>query len=97
VKRFALNGIEFEWDADKADLNKRIHGIRFETACEVFFDPFLIIEDAVREATELRHAVIGLSCNWQMLYVVHVERSERYRIISARLATSVERKRYENQ
>ncbi|MEW6347957.1 MAG: BrnT family toxin [Thermodesulfobacteriota bacterium] len=35
-----LRGCLFQWDADKADRNLRAHGVTFEAACEVFFDPF---------------------------------------------------------
>lgn len=33
------NGIDFVWDANKAASNATKHGVRFERACEVFFDP----------------------------------------------------------
>ncbi|NQW04607.1 MAG: BrnT family toxin [Acidobacteria bacterium] len=39
--------------------------------------------------------VVGTSLRERLLYVVHVERSDRDRIISARLATSAERAVYE--
>lgn len=40
--RYTLQGILFEWDADKAAHNFSKHQVPFETACEVFFDPFVI-------------------------------------------------------
>ena len=46
---------------------------------------------------ELRETIIGLTPNWQMLYVVYVMRNEVIRIISARIATNTERQTYENQ
>jgi uncharacterized DUF497 family protein len=33
---YRLQGIEFEWDGDKARSNKAKHGIGFEEGCEVF-------------------------------------------------------------
>lgn len=33
-----IDGSEFEWDEDKAEVNLRKHGVSFEMACEVFFD-----------------------------------------------------------
>jgi len=36
-----LNGICFQWDRRKATANLRKHGVGFETACEVFSDPFV--------------------------------------------------------
>jgi uncharacterized DUF497 family protein len=38
--RYSLNGVSFEWDAGKATRNRLRHGVAFELACEVFFDPF---------------------------------------------------------
>jgi uncharacterized DUF497 family protein len=35
------NGLLFEWDRDKARSNFKKHGVSFEEACEVFFDPLL--------------------------------------------------------
>jgi uncharacterized DUF497 family protein len=37
---YRLQGVEFEWDADKARSNVEKHGVTFEEAAEVFFDPF---------------------------------------------------------
>lgn len=91
-----VDGIEFEWDPEKASSNLDKHGVAFEEACEVFFDPFLHSEDGTREGFEARAAVIGMTGRWRILYVVHVERGERLRLISARLATAAERKRYED-
>ena len=42
---YQLHGIRFEWESEKATTNLRKHGIAFETACEVFFDPFLRMLD----------------------------------------------------
>lgn len=94
--RHVLDGIEFEWDPNKASVNLEKHGVAFEEACEVFFDPFLRSEDGTREGFEARTAVIGMSVRWRILFVVHVERSDRLRLISARPATAAERKRYED-
>lgn len=32
-----LRGLEFEWDDEKYQINIKKHGIRFETAVNVFF------------------------------------------------------------
>jgi uncharacterized DUF497 family protein len=94
---FALNGITFVWDDEKARSNPSKHdGITFQNAAEAFFDPFLIVVDASRNQ-EARDAVIGLDARWNLLYVVHIEREENViRIISARRATRQERAEYEN-
>jgi uncharacterized protein len=36
----------FEWDQEKARMNLRKHGVAFESACEVFLDPLLLLKDA---------------------------------------------------
>lgn len=37
-----LEGLLIEWDDDKAAINKRKHGIRFEKAAEIFLDEYRI-------------------------------------------------------
>src|SRR5580698_11231615 len=86
----------FIWDGLKAVENRAKHGIRFEMACEAFFDDYSAYVDATVD-DERRTAVIGLSKSKKLLYVVHVERGEdRIRIVSARLATKQETKAYED-
>jgi uncharacterized protein len=93
---FADKGQRFSWDSAKALANFKKHGIRFEQACEVFFDPFVRLVDATAE-DEAREAVIGLTEDWTLLAVVHVARTRGViRIISARRATRAERRRYED-
>ena len=98
VKRRERWGL-FEWDLDKAEANESKHGIKFEDACEVFNDPFHALEDASDQGEE-RVGVIGLSPSVHPvhpLYVVAEDLGENYwRIISARLATKQERRRYED-
>lgn len=43
------SGQQFCWNSEKADANLKKHGIRFEQACEVFFDPFVNLLDATPE------------------------------------------------
>ncbi len=93
---FTSHGVNFEWDEDKASKNIKKHGVSFEQASEVFFDPFLRIVD-VSQSGEERDAVLGYTEKSQLLFVVHVIRHEDIiRIVSARAATAVERKNYEN-
>ncbi len=86
---------EFEWDEDKAKSNTQKHGVTFEEATEVFFDPFYQTGDASVDATEERDFVIGYTFSQRLLLAVYTERAERTRIISARPATRPERKSYE--
>lgn len=90
------HGQVFEWDPGKAALNRRRHGVSFEKACAVFFDPFVRVVDA-SGIGEVREAALGLTEDWTLLFVDHVVRAgESIRIISARLATPAERRDYEH-
>ena len=88
---YQLEKLIFEWDTAKARSNADKHGVTFTEAAEVFLDPYRRYGDAsVYE--EQREFVIGYSFSNRLLLVVHVERSTRTRIISARPATRHERK-----
>jgi uncharacterized DUF497 family protein len=90
-----LDGQAFVWDRDKATSNTSAHGVRFER--EAFLDPLARYEDASPEE-EARQACIGLTSEYQLLYVVHVIREGNVlRLISARLAEPAERRRYEDE
>jgi uncharacterized DUF497 family protein len=91
---FKLQNDEFEWDTEKYAVNLRKHGVKFEIAAEVFFDPFYKTGDA-STAKEKRDYIIGYSFSEKLFLVVFVERDKRTRIISARAATPTERKFYE--
>ena len=94
-ERFRYQGINFEWDADKAYANFKKHSIEFQTAVELFIDPFLmVLEDKIEEG-EKRHHAVGMTKNWQIIFVAFVWREDVVRLISARLATNSEGKQYE--
>lgn len=84
---------DFEWDDAKAASNVERHGVSFPEAATVFADPFAVYLDDGSGTS--RMVVIGASLRERILYVVHVERGDRDRIISARAATSPERDVYE--
>jgi hypothetical protein len=92
---YRLQGIEFEWDENKAQSNIQKHGVTFEEAAEVFFDPFYQTGDASMNDKEERDFIIGYTFSQRLLLAVFTERSDRTRIISARSATRAERKVYE--
>ena len=86
----------FEWDEDKALSNFEKHGVSFEEAATVLADPMaLTIPDPQHSDAEDRFISLGESYRRRLIVVVHTERSDRIRIISARLATRRERKTYE--
>ena len=91
---YEIEGLRVEWDSNKARMNIAKHGVSFEEAAEVFLDPLCLYDDASIES-ESRDFVMGFSFAKRLLFVVHIERGERIRIISARLATTYERTQYE--
>lgn len=93
---YHLQGHEFEWDDTKAEINISKHGITFEEAAEVFFDPFYRTGEASRDEQEERDYIIGYTFSNRLLLAVYTERTHRTRIISARPVTRTERKQYEN-
>jgi uncharacterized DUF497 family protein len=91
---YELAGESFVWNGAKAEANWRKHGVRFEEAAQVFFDPFLVLTDASRHDEE-RHAVIGFDAGARLLFVVHLVIEDEYvRIISARRAEPQEEAEY---
>ena len=91
---YRLQGVEFEWDDEKAQSNLQKHGVTFEAAAEVFFDPFYQTGDATVD-DEDRDFIIGYTFAQRLLLAVYTDRTERTRLISARSATRTERKLYE--
>ncbi|OIN97097.1 MAG: hypothetical protein AUJ21_00890 [Anaerolineae bacterium CG1_02_58_13] len=89
--------MKFQWDPNKATINLRKHGISFEEAVTVFKYPLaLIFDDEEHSDEEYREIIIGISALSKLLLVCFVERYEDViRIITARPATSQEKKDYE--
>jgi uncharacterized DUF497 family protein len=88
--------LTFEWDTSKARGNLAKHGISFEESSTVLGDPLsLTIPDPVHSKVEERFVTIGTSHRGKLLVVVHTERGDNIRIISARAASRRERRSYE--
>jgi uncharacterized DUF497 family protein len=88
--------MRFEWDPRKARINKLKHGVTFEEAASCFDDEHgRFYED--REHHD-RFVLIALSSRQRLLFCVHAELAgDRIRIVSARLASKPERRRYEEE
>jgi uncharacterized DUF497 family protein len=82
------------WDPRKAASNQSKHGIRFSDAEAVFFDPFALTTEDSRARGEQRFVSIGEDSSGRIVVVVYAYRGQTIRMISARAATSSERKRY---
>lgn len=88
--------INFEWDDEKAAVNRAKHGVSFEEAKSVF-DDLLFVEfyDPEHSIDEHRYIIIGESNQHRLLIVSYTETGSALRLISAREATRAERKDYE--
>ena len=87
---------QFEWDDSKADANAREHGVTFELASTVFFDPNLLtVADVEHSETEERWFSVGIAGNGVLLSVVYLwsdtdPAAIKVRVISARRSTQAE-------
>ncbi len=92
-----MHDIRFEWDKEKAVLNRKKHGIAFEGALTVFYDEHAIeFFDPDHSDREDRFIMLGLSFKLRLLVVCHCVREAQsvIRIISARRATRHEARSY---
>ena len=87
--------MKFQWDPNKAADNITKHGVSFDEATTVFGDPLAAtISDPEHSAEEARFVTMGQTASERLVVVVHTERGEEVRIISARQATAGEKKKY---
>jgi hypothetical protein len=90
--------MRFEWDHDKAASNLRKHGVSFEEAMTVFYDPLsATFSDPDHSLDERRFITIGYSSRHLLTVVCHTERRGSVRLINARRATKREKKRHESK
>lgn len=93
----------FSWDPQKAEVNRRKHGVSFEDAATVLGDPLaLTVYDETHSEAEERWVTVGEAAGGTLLVVSHTfeelsPQEAAVRIISARLATSSERRTYETR
>ena len=85
--------LEFEWDPEKAKANELAHAVLFDEAMTVFDDPLstTVLDPKPHTDNEERWITVGTSSRQRLVVVVHCEREDRIRIISARQATRRER------
>lgn len=85
--------MNFEFDPNKAASNLRKHGVDFEP---VFYDNLALTKTDDDAQGEARFVTVGVDALGRILAVCWTERGHAIRLISARLATTYERKLYEN-
>jgi uncharacterized DUF497 family protein len=95
--------MNFDWDNNKNQSNIAKHGISFEEAITIFDDPNILnYEDTRFNYRETRFVSIGQIIlvtqeKTVIIVVIHTQRNQTIRLISARKANERERKRYERQ
>jgi uncharacterized protein len=88
--------LRFEWDIEKAKQNYKKHKVSFEEALTIFYDPFsATFNDPGHSVSEERFITIGLSSSNRLIVVSHTDIDDHIRLISARPATTHERKKHE--
>lgn len=83
------------WDANKAEINFKKHGIRFSDAEMVLYDSFAMTLEEHVVLNEQRYVTVGSDVVGRITTVVYSYRKDTIRLISARKATPKERKQYE--
>jgi uncharacterized protein len=93
---------QFEWDEVKADANAHKHGVTFELSSTVFYDPNLLtVADLEHSSIQERWFSVGCAGNGAMLSVVYLwwdadPAAINIRVISARKATQIEIRHYQD-
>lgn len=83
----------FDWDIWNSD-HIAGHLVTTAEAEEAMLDPSRVPAPAYQVAGERRRAILGATANGRVLFVVFTHRGGRIRVITARGATSRERRRY---
>ena len=92
--------MNFEFDSNKATANLRKHGVAFAEVEPVFYDNLALTQTDDGVHHQPRFVTVGMDALGRVLAVCWTERDDLnghvIRLISARLATTHERKLYEN-
>ena len=86
--------MEAEFDPAKARSNLRKHGVSFAHAEQALRDQMAFTLEDPDAIDERRFITLGMDALGRVLLVIHTQRGERTRLISARKASSGEMERY---
>ncbi len=89
--------MSIEFDPAKAKTNSRKHGVGFAHAEQALRDPMALMIEDPDSRTERRFVTLGVDSLGRVLVVIHTQREERTRLISARKASRGEADRYHAQ
>jgi uncharacterized protein len=83
-----------EFDPAKARTNLRKHGVSFAHAEQALLDPMAFTVEDPDSRGEQRFVTLGTDSLGRVIVVIHTQRDERTRVISARKASRGEADQY---
>lgn len=83
----------FDWDEHNTD-HIADHGLDPDEVEEAFHDPRRIARSTYNTVSERRSAIVGATAAGRLLFVVFTSRHGLIRVVTARDATTMERRRY---
>ena len=86
--------MSIEFDPVKARTNLRKHGVSFAHAEQALLDPMALTIEDPDSRGEQRFVTLGMDSLGRVLVIVHTQRDERTRLISARKASRGEADQY---
>jgi uncharacterized DUF497 family protein len=86
--------MEFEFDPEKARSNHRKHGVSFAHAEQALRDELALTMEDPDAVGEQRFVTLGMDGLARLLVVIHVQRGDVTRLISARKASRGESEQY---
>jgi uncharacterized protein len=86
--------MSIEFDPIKAKSNVRKHGVGFAHAEQALLDPMAFTTEDPDAEGEQRFVTLGSDALGRVLVVIHTQRDERTRLISARKASRKEASQY---
>ena len=95
-----MDDLQFVWDARKARVNTKKHGVSFDEAQTVFLDESaLLLGDPDHSEDENRFLLLGVSARLRLLVMCHCyrESDSEIRLIMARKAERNEREQYKER
>jgi uncharacterized DUF497 family protein len=89
--------MDIEYAPRKAESNLKKHGVTFDEAATALLDPMALAREDDDAQGEARYVLVGMSNAGHLITVCYTLRNEEIiRLISARKATSNERRQYES-
>jgi uncharacterized DUF497 family protein len=88
--------VRYEWDPQKAEANRKAHGVGFADAMTVLEDDFALTREDSDAEGEQRFVTLGMDATGTLLVVVYTYREpDIIRLISAWKANKAQRTLYE--